>query len=113
METYTIKHYLTEDGENLFKRWLKGLRDARAKVEVSRRLDRAAYGNFGFHKHLGQGVWELKIDYGLGYRVYYCFDGKTIILLLCGGDKASQTADISRAKECKKDYEARKAENEK
>ena len=64
-------------------------------------------GNFGDHKSVGEGIWEARIDYGPGYRVYYCFEGIHIVLLLCSGNKGSQNKDISRAKLYKADYERR------
>ena len=97
--SFTLEYYITESGKIPFKDWLEGLKDinARAKVRIS--LDRIRLGNFGHAKSVGNGVYELKIDYGPGYRVYYASAGKTIILLLLGGDKASQGKDIARAKE--------------
>jgi putative addiction module killer protein len=65
-------------------------------------------GNFGDHKLIEQGVLELRVDYGPGYRVYYFLDGQTAVILLCGGDKHTQDVDIKRAKAFKKDYERRK-----
>lgn len=64
-------------------------------------------GNFGDCKSLHQGLYELRIDYGPGYRIYYCCEGKRLILLLCGGDKRTQALDIERARNYKKDYERR------
>ena len=64
-------------------------------------------GNFGHAKSIGEGVYELKIDYGPGYRVYYAFTGKTIVLLLLGGDKVSQSKDIARAKEYRRAFKRR------
>jgi putative addiction module killer protein len=99
METYpyTIDYYLTAKSRRPFKEWLDGLdRIARAKIRV--RLDRVRLGNLGRNRHVGDGVYELKIDYGPGYRVYYALGGKTVVLLLLGGDKSTQETDIQRAK---------------
>jgi len=104
-EKYTIEHYLTEDGDDLFSDWFDDLRDANAKARIAVRIDRVKLGNFGDHKLLGDGVWEMRIDYGPGYRVYYCFDGQIVVLLICGGDKRTQNVDITKAKACKADYE--------
>ena len=89
----------------MFAEWFNGLRDSNAKIRIATRLNRVTLGNFGDHKSLEQGVWELRIDYGPGYRVYYCLDGRTVVLLLCGGDKRAQDVDIRRAIACKADYE--------
>ncbi|MDR0339330.1 MAG: type II toxin-antitoxin system RelE/ParE family toxin [Desulfovibrio sp.] len=108
-ERYHIRHYLTEDGKDIFAIWLRKLKDARARMYIVRQLDRAALGNFGDHKSCGsQGLWELRIDYGPGYRVYYCLDGGAMIILLCGGDKSTQDADIAKAKAYKINYDGSK-----
>jgi putative addiction module killer protein len=99
-----IVHYTTEDGADLYQEWVDGLRDNRAKVAILRRVDRAALGNFGDHKPCRDSISELRIDYGPGYRVYYFQHGQTLVVLLCGGDKRTQDADISRAVACKADF---------
>ena len=104
---YTLRHYLTSDGNDVIISWLKGLQDRQAVTRIIARLDRVRHGNFGDHKPITEGVWELRIDYGPGYRVYYCLDGEYIVLLLCGGDKSTQKADIEIAVAHKKDYEGR------
>jgi len=80
-----------------FSEWLSGLRDARAKAEVARRVRRLALGNPGDVKPVGEGVSELRIHYGPGYRVYYVQRGSVLIILLCGGDKTGQAKDIAMA----------------
>jgi putative addiction module killer protein len=80
-----------------FSEWLSGLRDARAKAEVARRVRRLALGNPGDVKPVGEGVSELRIHYGPGYRVYYVQRGVLLIILLCGGDKSGQAKDIPLA----------------
>jgi putative addiction module killer protein len=80
-----------------FVRWLDGLRDVRARARVLVRLERGVAGNFGDSKPVGQGVSELRIDYGPGYRVYFTRQGQWIVILLAGGDKSGQTADIKTA----------------
>ena len=82
-----------------FRRWLRSLRDRQAQARIAVRLDRVAEGNFGDHCSVGQGVSELRINVGQGYRVYYTIRDKTVVLLLCGGDKASQQQDIHRAQQ--------------
>ena len=80
-----------------FVRWLDGLRDVRARARVLVRIERVVAGNFGDSKPVGQGVSELRIDYGPGYRVYFTRRGQWIVILLVGGDKSGQTADIRTA----------------
>lgn len=81
----------------VFDRWLQKLKDRQARLRIVERIDRLAHGNSGDTKPVGQGVWELRLTYGPGYRVYYLQDGGNLVLLLCGGDKSTQQADIERA----------------
>ncbi|MCC7328727.1 MAG: type II toxin-antitoxin system RelE/ParE family toxin [Gammaproteobacteria bacterium] len=81
-----------------FRKWLAALRDARAVARIRARIDRLAGGNPGDVRPVGQGISELRIDYGPGYRVYYLERGPVLVILLCGGDKHSQGADIARAR---------------
>jgi putative addiction module killer protein len=81
----------------VFATWLDGLRDLRARARVQVRIERLAAGNPGDVKPVGEGVSELRIDYGPGYRVYYKQEGWELVILLAGGDKRSQTRDIERA----------------
>ena len=78
--------------------WLLELRDLAARVRIAKRIDRIAQGNFGDAKSVGDGVTELRFTFGPGYRVYYTRYGDVVVILLCGGDKASQGGDIERAK---------------
>ncbi len=94
---HEIRHYLTAEQKDIYFDWLKQLRDVVAKTAVVRRVNRIELGNFGDHKFCREGVWELRIDVGAGYRVYYAVAGQQIVLLLCGGDKRTQDADIDRA----------------
>lgn len=82
-----------------FAIWFRKLDDRQAKARILVRIGRVEAGNLGDHKALGSGVSELRLTYGLGYRVYFTTRGNSVILLLCGGDKGSQEADIARAKE--------------
>ena len=82
---------------DFFNDWLGSLRDIRAKVAIVRRIDRAGLGNFGDHKAVGEGVSEMRIDIGQGYRVYYTIRQQRIVFLLCGGNKVTQSDDIKRA----------------
>jgi putative addiction module killer protein len=91
----------------VFDHWLTRLGDARAQAKIAVRIDRLAAGNFGDCKSLRQGLFELRIDWGPGYRVYYAMLGTVCVLLLCGGDKRKQSSDIDRAVEYLKDYKER------
>jgi putative addiction module killer protein len=102
-----ILHYVTESGKDVFGEWLRHLPDKRAAAKIAVRINRLAAGNFGDCKALREGVWELKIDYGPGYRVYYARSGRTCVLLICGGDKRNQAADINRAIEYWEDFQGR------
>ena len=99
-----VRRYLTKTGRDVFGAWLTGLKDNRTKAKVTTRIDRVAAGNFGDCKSLREGLFELRIDWGPGYRVYYAMVGQTCVLLLCGGDKRKQSSDIKRAAEYLKDY---------
>ena len=79
--------------------WVKGLRDIRARARINARVRRLSLGNFGDVKTVGGGVSELRIDYGPGYRVYLIQRGAALVILLAGGDKSRQSADIARARE--------------
>lgn len=102
-----IQVYVDHDGKKPFIDWLKKLRDQRARDRIHNQLDRLRLGNTGDLKSLGEGIHELRIHYGPGYRVYFGNTGKHIILLLCGGSKASQQQDINRARKYWKDYRRR------
>jgi putative addiction module killer protein len=88
-----------------FHRWLGSLADRRAMARIVDRLKRASNGNFGDVKPVGSGVSEMRIDYGPGYRVYFFRRGKELVILLCGGDKRTQDADIAKAKRLKGEIE--------
>ncbi len=81
-----------------FRKWRTKIKDDRARALIASRLDRLAFGNAGDVKPVGQGVSELRVDYGPGYRIYFQKRGNTIIILLCGGDKRTQNRDIETAK---------------
>lgn len=93
---------ITVNKTDIFIKWLNKLKDRRARVIIATHIDRMEEGNLGDIKFVGEGVYEKKIDYGSGYRLYYCQTGETIVLLLCGGDKSSQQADIENAREIRK-----------
>jgi putative addiction module killer protein len=86
-----------------FRDWLDGLRDGKARLRIDDRLRRLANGNAGDTKSVGNGVQELRLHFGPGYRVYYIWRDGVLIILLCGGDKGSQARDILKAKELAKE----------
>ena len=104
---FTLEYYITETGKIPFKDWLENLKNIHARAKIRVALDRVRLGNFGHAKFIGEGINELKIDFGQGYRVYYELAGDAIVLLLLGGDKASQSKDIVRAKEYWKEFKRR------
>ena len=104
---YEIRHYLTEADKDIYLDWLIRVQDSIAKVAIIRRINRLELGNFGDHKPCNEGVWELRVDVGAGYRVYYAISGKEVLLLLCGGNKRTQTTDIKQAIEYWKDWQRR------
>jgi putative addiction module killer protein len=102
-----IRHYVSRSGRDIFDHWLTQLADARAQAKVAVRINRIAAGNFGDCKSLGQALFELRVDWGPGYRIYYAIFGAECVLLLCGGEKRRQASDIERAREYLKDYKER------
>ena len=103
-----IRHYVNPAGKDVFDDWLTELADDRAQAKIATRINRLAAGNFGDCKFLRQGLYELRVDWGPGYRVYYAMIGKACVLLLCGGDRRKQAADIERALEYLRDYKERR-----
>jgi len=87
---------------DVFANWFNGLRDKRAKARIQARIDRLEVGHFGDVASVGEGVSELRIFYGPGYRVYFVKQGSTVVILLSGGDKNTQNSDIIKAKELAK-----------
>jgi len=102
-----VRHYLTASGKNVFAEWLDSLRDPKVEARIAARIARLAAGNFGDCKPVRDGVWELRVNVGPGYRVYYGMLGRTRVLLLCGGDKRRQSADVDRAVGYWNDYRRR------
>ena len=105
---FEVQDYLSPEGIDPYARWLAELADRQARARVLVRVLRMAAGNFGDCKPLQGGVWELRIDHGPGYRVYYAQAGKRLILLLAGGDKRRQQSDIATAIEHWNDWQHRK-----
>ncbi|MEY4211698.1 MAG: hypothetical protein RLZ92_2079 [Pseudomonadota bacterium] len=104
---YELKQYSDANGNNLFAEWLNSLKDRQGLARIAARLLRLENGNFGDCKSVGDGVWELRIDKGPGYRVYYAIENKKLILLCHGGDKSSQSTDITKAISRWKDWQMR------
>jgi len=104
---YEVRHYLTPEGRDVYRDWYDKLRDIKARIAIDRRINRIELGNFGDHKFLRDGVCELRIDVGPGYRVYYAVAGTQIVLLLLGGDKRTQDADIDKAARYWQDWQER------
>ena len=102
-----LRRYQLADQSSPVTDWLHALRDKRVRAQIEVRLRRVSAGNFGDCKTVGEGVFELRIDIGGGYRVYYDKNGQTLVILLCGGDKASQQNDITHAKSFWADWKRR------
>lgn len=102
-----VRRYQRVDGAVPLTEWLADLRDARARAKLGIRFRRVSLGIFGDIKPVGEGVLELREDIGPGYRVYLGRHGVALVILLCGGDKRSQDADIKRAKEYWLDWKRR------
>ena len=102
-----VRRYPTGSGRDVFGVWLAGQKDARTKAKIAARIDRLSAGNLGDCKALGRGLFELRIDWEPGYRVYFALVGGERALLLCGGDKRKQSSDIKRALEYLEDYKER------
>ena len=105
-DEYLLRHYETANGKDPFGEWLLflGDRNTNASERILTRLDRLRLGNFGDARSLGRGLSELRIDVGPGYRVYFTLDGKSVVVLFCGGDKSTQQRDIRRARQYLADY---------
>ncbi|WP_317889714.1 type II toxin-antitoxin system RelE/ParE family toxin [Spongiibacter pelagi] len=104
------QEYKAQDGSAPFRDWLIDLKDARARVKVTKAVTQMEAGNFGDHKPItdGNGLQERRIDYGPGYRIYYITDGDELIILFAGSDKSDQQVAIDAAKEYLTDYKSRK-----
>jgi putative addiction module killer protein len=93
-----------------FIRWLSRLKDIQARSRIADRIDRLQQGNLGDSKAVGGGVFELRLAFGPGYRIYFMRQGVEIVILLCGGDKSTQTSDIRKAIQMAEDYSKRGVE---
>ena len=99
----TVREYVTSDGRCPFREWLDTL-DVPVRARVQARVLRFSIGNLGDHKGVGGGVFEARLDFGPGYRIYFGRDGRSVVILLVGGSKGSQTKDIRRAQSSWQDY---------
>lgn len=105
---FEVQNYLTTDGHDPYADWLTSLADRQARARIVVRVGRMASGNWGDVKPVGAGVWEARIDWGPGYRLYYAQAGQRLILLLIGGDKRSQPSDIDLAQRHWADWQHRR-----
>lgn len=106
----SAQEYTSTEGKTPFKDWLLALRDGRAQAKVTKAVTQMEAGNFGDHKSIkdGHGLYERRLDYGPGYRIYYTTEGDELIILFAGSDKSDQQKTIDSAKDYLADYQARK-----
>src|SRR3989304_568039 len=102
-----VETYVTRDGKDVFQGWLNGLADRRARVLIEKTIAKVRLGNLGQHKSVGEGVQEIVLDYGPGYRIYFGEHGVTLVILLCGSTKRKQEEAIKQAKRYWKDWKER------
>ncbi|MBC8874622.1 MAG: type II toxin-antitoxin system RelE/ParE family toxin [Planctomycetes bacterium] len=107
-----VTEYVTEDGKVPFQRWFSSL-GTKAALKVRTAVAQMEVGNFGDHKSVGGGVWERRINFEKGYRVYFTKDGDELVILFCGGTKSRQQADIEKAKGYWLEYKRRKRQETK
>jgi putative addiction module killer protein len=103
MDSFLVREYLTQSDKSPYRAWLLSL-DKTVRARIQARVMRFEHGNLGDCKLIGEGVWEARLMFGAGYRIYFALDGRTILLLLLGGDKRSQSKDIKQAQKYWKDY---------
>ncbi len=101
---FELEYYVAESGQIPFKEWLDGLKDVSGRAKIRVRLDRVRMGNLGDNRSVGGSIYELKVEYGPGYRIYFTREDARIILLLLGSDKSSQVKDIAKARVFREDY---------
>ena len=104
VQTREIEIYSDPNDRAPYTKWFESIRDLKTRTQIQSRIDRIKSGNLGDHKSVGDGVFELRFRSGPGYRIYFGQVGNTIVLLLCGGDKSSQSRDIKRAKAYWQEY---------
>ena len=105
-----VRVYACSDGSEPFTQWLRGLRDETTRNRIRQRIARVRLGNFGDARSVGEGVQELRIPFGPGFRVYFGREGDRVVILLCGGDKSTQARDIERAQNYWRDHRSRSHE---
>lgn len=110
-EGIIVKNYVTPEGECPFEAWQESIRDTRTRAKIDIAIANFRSGNYGDSKPVGDGVHGRRIHYGPGYRLYFGNDGKTLIILLCGGTKGSQKKDIKIAQKNWLDYKSRKKDS--
>ena len=104
----SVEYYKTLSGKESAREWLSSIKDTLTQAILYKRIRQAGLGQFGRTRNVGNSVWELKIDYGPGYRVYYGIDGDELILILMGGSKKTQSADIKKAQSSWLEWKERK-----
>ena len=102
-----VEAYVTRDGKDVFQKWLDELVDQRARMLIDKTVAKVRLGNLGQHKSVGEGVQEIVLDYGPGYRIYFGEHGVTLVILLCGSTKKRQEKAIEQAKGYWKDWKER------
>ena len=107
-----VQNYVLPNGNEPIVEWLEALQDIKGRAKIRARINQIRAGNPGKFNTVAPGIMEMKIDFGPGYRVYYARVGKKVILLLCGGDKQTQRADIKKATELLSDYKRRMQEHD-
>ncbi len=107
-----IQRYVTPDSKIPFDQWYYSLQDRKTQAKINLRLEQVKLGNLGDYRSVGEGVYEFKINYGPGYRIYFGQIGLKVVLLLCGGDKSTQKQNIRQAQEYWKDYDKRENTNQ-
>ena len=112
MDQIEVRIFALKNGREPYTEWFKRLKDKRAQARIDVRIARVRTGNFGDSKSVGEDVYELRLDYGPGFRVYFGKIEATIILLLCGGDKSTQADDIRKAKEYWQEFLSREGDND-
>jgi len=104
-EIYEICYYQGDDGAVPYTKWMRKCRDNLAKAKILAKIANFKLGNMGDHKMLGGGVYEARINYAKGYRIYYGIDQGKVVLILCAGEKSTQKEDVEKAKEYWRDYQ--------
>lgn len=94
-----LRYYKTPNGKSPFAAWIKKIKDHTVRSRIERRLERLEIGHYGDCEVVESGIYELRLHFGPGYRIYFAESGETIVIILCGGDKSNQSKDIEKAKQ--------------